>query len=92
MSDGQVAEFDTPLALLQRKSLFSEMVGKTGTDASHRLYQMAVLANRDREGHREGHVTAEDRSRGHVTADGDRSRDRVTADTVITCSAVVTEV
>ena len=76
MCDGQVVELDTPLALLQRKSLFSEMVGKTGTEASHRLYQMAELANRGRDNvtDRWGRLQGEE------------------VDTVVTCSAIVTEV
>lgn len=42
MKDGQVAEFDSPLALLHDKnSEFSQMVAKTGAEASHKLYQMA---------------------------------------------------
>ena len=49
MSDGQVLEYDTPLALLKnRKSQFFAMVSKTGTEASRRLYQMAVEADRER--------------------------------------------
>ena len=47
MKDGQVEEFDTPLALLKNKrSQFSQMVEKTGVDNAHRLYQMALEANK----------------------------------------------
>ena len=49
MKDGQVGEFDTPLALLKNKhSQFAQMVEKTGDDNAHRLYQMAFEANKDR--------------------------------------------
>ncbi len=47
MSDGQAVEFDSPLALLQnKKSYFSAMVAKTGNEASGRLHQIAVEADR----------------------------------------------
>ena len=47
MSDGQAVEFDTPLSLLQnKKSVFSSLVEKTGSEASRRLYQMAVEADK----------------------------------------------
>ena len=49
MSDGQAVEFDSPIALLQnKKSLFSSMVAKTGSEASRRLYQMATESDRAR--------------------------------------------
>lgn len=47
MGDGQVLEYDTPLALLENKrSEFSAMVERMGTEASQKLYQMAVEADR----------------------------------------------
>ena len=46
MKEGQVSEFDSPLNLLHNKnSDFSHMVAKTGTEASHKLYQMAAKAD-----------------------------------------------
>lgn len=49
MSDGQAVEFDSPLSLLhKRKSQLSLMVNKTGAEASNRLYQMAMEAERKR--------------------------------------------
>ena len=42
MEDGQVIEFDSPLALLHKpESYFTKMVDNTGPEASRRLYQMA---------------------------------------------------
>lgn len=47
MKDGQVIEFDSPIALLHKSdSLFTQMVEKTGPEASRRLYQMANEADR----------------------------------------------
>ena len=47
MSDGEVLENDSPLVLLSdKKSQFSLMVSETGVEASHRLYEMAVEADR----------------------------------------------
>lgn len=49
MSDGQVLEYDSPCALLEnQKSQFLAMVSKTGAEASLRLYQMAMEADRER--------------------------------------------
>lgn len=49
MGEGQVVEYDSPLALLEKeKSQFSAMVSKTGLEASRGLYQMAIEADRER--------------------------------------------
>ena len=49
MGDGQLLEYDSPCALLEnQKSQFSAMVSKTGAEASRRLYQMAIEADRER--------------------------------------------
>ncbi len=49
MSSGQVIELNSPLILLQnKKSHFSMMVAKTGPEASGKLYEMAVEAERKR--------------------------------------------
>lgn len=49
MGDGQVLEYDSPLALLENKtSEFSAMVEKMGTEASNRLRQMAKEADREK--------------------------------------------
>ncbi len=46
MSEGQVLEIGTPLALLEnRRSHFFAMVSKTGDEASRKLYQLAVDAD-----------------------------------------------
>lgn len=41
MDDGQVAEFDTPLALLNGGNQFAQMVKKTGADSARNLCQIA---------------------------------------------------
>ena len=49
MNNGQVIEFAPPISLLQdKKSQFSHMVRKTGPEASRRLYQMTIEADRKR--------------------------------------------
>ena len=61
MSDGQVLEFDRPLALLHNKnSEFFRMVSKAGTDASRNLYQMALEADTHRRTGNMAHITAAD--------------------------------
>ena len=51
MNNGQVIEFAPPISLLQdRKSQFSHMVRKTGPEASQKLYQMTVEAEKRKAG------------------------------------------
>ena len=58
MSNGQVLEFDCPLALLHNKnSEFFRMVSKAGADASHNLYQMALEADTRRRTSNMAHLT-----------------------------------
>ena len=53
LNAGQVVEFDSPYALMQRSgTLLCKMVEQTGPFASRKLHQMAVKAHMTRSGPR----------------------------------------
>ena len=53
MSDGEVREIDSPYNLLQdTRSLFYNMVQKTGLSASKKLQQIALVAHLTRKSNR----------------------------------------
>ena len=48
MSDGNVAEFDTPANLLRKQGVFYDLVQKTGEENAKKLMQAALLAEQQR--------------------------------------------
>jgi ABC-type multidrug transport system fused ATPase/permease subunit len=58
MDDGRLAEFGSPLELIERNGLFRELVDATGEGATS-LIQMAKTAQQDREDERKNSLLFE---------------------------------